>query len=71
MYGSWLQVFFGGAVWSQELDSVIPMGPFQLGIVCDSIILHIPEYFVEKHSRIRMVISFSFLLCKQWQLLKI
>ena len=71
MYGSWLQVFFGGAVWSQELDSVIPMGPFQLGIVFDSIILHIPEYFVEKHSRIRMVISFSFLLCKQWQLLKI
>jgi len=30
--------FFGGAEWSQGLDSVIPVGPFQLRIFCDSLI---------------------------------
>ena len=29
----------GGAVQSQELDSTILVGPFQLGIFCDSVIL--------------------------------
>ena len=28
----------GGAVWSQELDSVILVGPFQVVIVCVSMI---------------------------------
>ena len=27
--------FLGGAVWTQALDSMILMGPFQLGIFCD------------------------------------
>ena len=26
----------GGAVWSQEMDSVFLVGPFQLGIFCGS-----------------------------------
>ena len=26
----------GGAAWGRGLGSVIPVGPFQLGIVCDS-----------------------------------
>lgn len=30
---------FGGPVWSLELNSVIFMGPFQLGIFYDSVIL--------------------------------
>ena len=29
----WIMV---GVVWSQELDWMIPVGPFQLGIFCDS-----------------------------------
>jgi len=34
--------FFGGAVWSLELDSVILMGPFQLWIFYDSVISRSP-----------------------------
>ena len=29
----------GGPLWSQELDLMILVGPFQLGILCDSMIL--------------------------------
>ena len=28
----------GGLEWSQELDSVILVGPFQLGVFCDSVL---------------------------------
>lgn len=31
--------FLGGLMWSQELDSVIILGPLQLGIFCVSVIL--------------------------------
>ena len=31
----------GGAVWSQKMDSVIFVGPFQFGIFCDITILAI------------------------------
>jgi len=30
---------WGGAVWSRELDSMILLDPFQLGIFCDSMVL--------------------------------
>lgn len=33
------QNFLDGAAWSQELDSMVLLGPFQLGIFCHSTIL--------------------------------
>jgi len=37
-YGQLSQIYviLGGPAWSQELDSMILMGPFHLGIFCDS-----------------------------------
>lgn len=32
-------LILGGSVWSQELNSIILMGPFQLGKFCDSVTL--------------------------------
>lgn len=36
---------FGGPVWRQVVDSIIPVGAFQLRIFCDSVILFFPVYF--------------------------
>ena len=43
--------FLGGPVWSQELDSVILMGLFQLGLFADStIILFLMPDSVPQHT---------------------
>lgn len=41
-HGVWI---FGGPVWRQVVDSIIPVGAFQLRIFCDSVILFFPVYF--------------------------
>lgn len=41
-------LILGGAVWSHELDSVIPVGSFQLCILCDSIsVIRVSMYVKE------------------------
>ena len=42
----------GGSVWSQGLDSMIPVGHFQVGIFCDSFSVAVLFHHVkrlEKH----------------------
>lgn len=38
----------GGRAWSQELDSMIPVGFFQLGIFCDSMISPSPSNWLKQ-----------------------
>ena len=42
--------FLSGSAWSQELDSVILIGPFQLGIFYESVRSHFRSDLEEGHS---------------------